>query len=151
MKSLISPWGQVFIDDSFGHEGFGLGTDNSRVIWGPFAVLDCKEEFMTEQLVKDWLERSDQFTIDLRDISVGEEGILWQWFSNRDHRFTPNLQPVFEDGILKCKSSIEYADKSVYLRNYWFRQPNESEWEQIAPGVLGQEQRFRHVLTKYYG
>ena len=151
MKSLISPWETVSIDDGFGHAGFGLETDNKRVLWGPFAILDCGEEFMTEQVIQEWLHYTDNFTIDLRDISDSRDQKLWQWYSNRDHRFSPDFQPVFENGILKCKSLSEKSGGEFTHRNYWFRLPNEIEWEQLAPGITGLEEQFKYILKTYYG
>ena len=66
MKSLISPWESVFIDDGFGHAGFGVEEENKKVLWGPFAILDCGDEFMTQQLIQEWLQNTDEFTIDIR-------------------------------------------------------------------------------------
>ena len=150
MKSLITPWQNVSIDNRFGHDGFGTETDSSRVLWGPFAILDCSEVFMTKELIDDWLHYTDNFTIDIRDISELEGQKLWQWFNNRDHRFTPEVQPIFEDGILKCRTSDEKVNGKVSYRNYWFREPNESEWQRLAPGFFGQEARFKYVLANYY-
>ena len=151
MKSLISPWQNVSIDDDFGHDGFGIETDSSRILWGPFAVLDCNEKSMTEKVIKEWIQFSDTFTIDIRDISEGEGPKIWQWFSNRDHRLEPDREPVFENRILKCKTSSGNINGKATHRNYWFRLPNENEWQQLAPGVSGEEERFKYVLTTYYG
>ena len=150
MKSLISPWESVSIDDGFGHAGFGVEEENKKVLWGPFAILDCGDEFMTQQLIQEWLQNTDEFTIDIRDISEGDQK-LWQWFSNRDHRFMPEFQPIFENGILKCKTSNIKADGKTSYRNYWFRSPNETEWQRLAPGITGIEERFKYVLKTYYG
>ena len=76
---------------------------------------------------------------------------LWQWYSNRDHRFSPDFQPVFENGILKCKSLSEKSGGKLTHRNYWFRLPNEIEWEQLAPGITGLEEQFKYILKTYYG
>ena len=63
----------------------------------------------------------------------------------------PEFQPIFENGILKCKTSNIKADGKTSYRNYWFRLPNETEWHHLAPGITGVEERFRYVLKTYYG
>ena len=150
MKSLIAPWQNVSIDEDFGHHGFGVPTDAFRVLWGPFAVLDIGDDFMTEGLIDEWMKYTDNFTIDIRDISSTDDEIIWQWFSNRDHRFVPELEPVFENGVLKCRTTINNTEGRSSYRNYWFREPNELEWQHLAPGLVGREERFKHVLSRCY-
>jgi hypothetical protein len=117
-----------------------------RTIPGPMAILDSLAISLTDQILSEWLEFSEDVVCALESEGPGENS--WMWFSNRAHYFDPNVEPYFEDGILWC--AYKNPDNGK-LRKYLFRPLNEAEWERYLGAESKSPTRSQLLLRKYWG
>jgi hypothetical protein len=117
-----------------------------RTIPGPMAILDSLAISLTDQILSEWLEFSEDVVCALESEGPGENS--WMWFSNRAHYFDPNVEPYFEDGILWC--AYKNPDNGK-LRKYLFRPLNEAEWERYLGAESKSPTRSELLLRKYWG
>ena len=143
---LPTPWDMIEVPEEFLMLIGAPSEFDPRTIPGPMAILDSLAIPLTDQILSEWVEFSEDVVCTLESEGPGENS--WMWFSNRAHYFDPNVEPYFEDGILWC--AYKNPDNGK-LRKYLFRPLNEAEWERYLGAESKSPTRSQLLLRKYWG